>query len=147
VFPGLIAKQWCIDKERVYLTGHSDGGTVALALALLEETRQIPSAIAPSAAGFTGAEIATFSCPAPLPVMILHSANDTLFPGFGAEIAAWWAACNECDPTPSDPVGNGCLAYLNCANNVTTLYCEGNGAHPTWPALNESLIHFFSSAG
>jgi hypothetical protein len=37
--PHLIAKKWCIDESRIYLTGHSDGGTVALAIAILEETK------------------------------------------------------------------------------------------------------------
>ncbi len=61
--PRLIAKKWCVDEQRVYLTGHSDGGTVALALALLDETRHIPTAVAPSAAGFRRTDLETFSCP------------------------------------------------------------------------------------
>src|SRR6266850_1719507 len=28
--PGLIEKKWCIDKKRIFLTGHSDGGTTAM---------------------------------------------------------------------------------------------------------------------
>ena len=143
--PGLVAKKWCIDETRVYLTGHSDGGTVAFAIAILEETKPIPAAIAPSAAGFTKADLAEFKCRAPLPVMILHSAKDALFPGFGAEAAAWWAACNQCDPNPGRPGDNGCVAYPNCADGVTTLYCEGTEDHAKWPSLNPSLIKFFSS--
>lgn len=32
--PKLMAKKWCIDEDRIYLTGHSDGGTSAMAVAL-----------------------------------------------------------------------------------------------------------------
>lgn len=143
--PGLIAQKWCIDEKRVYLTGHSDGGAVASALAFLEQTAHLPAAIAPSAAGINGADLARYACPAPLPVMVMHSANDSLFPGFGAQAAAWWAACNKCDPTPSGPMGDGCVAYPNCAGGVVTLYCEGAGSHTTWPPLNQSIIKFFIS--
>lgn len=141
--PPLIAKKWCIDETRIYLTGHSDGGTVALASALMDRTKHISAAIAPSAAGFTKADLAEFKCRTPLPVMIMHSSEDTLFPGFGAEAAAWWAACNQCGRTPGVRTADGCVTYPNCARGVTTRYCEGTGPHADWPALNQSLIDFF----
>ena len=142
--PRLIAKKWCVDERRVYLTGHSDGGTVALALALLDETRHIPAAVAPSAAGFRQADLETFSCPEALPALIMHSADDHLFPGYGADTAAWLASCNECQPRSIDKDENGCMAYSGCtAANRKTIYCEGTGAHRHWPALNTALLSFF----
>ena len=141
--PRLIAKKWCVDERRVYLTGHSDGGTVALALALLDETRHIPTAVAPSAAGFRQADLETFSCPETLSALILHSAADHLFPGYGADTAAWLAACNECQSGSIDTDENGCMAYSGCAANRKTIYCEGTGAHRHWPALNTALLSFF----
>lgn len=30
--PDLVSKDWCIDQKRVYVTGHSDGGTVSVGL-------------------------------------------------------------------------------------------------------------------
>ncbi len=141
--PRLIAKKWCVDKERVYMTGHSDGGTVALALALLDETRHIPTAVAPSAAGFRRADLETFSCPETLPALIMHSANDHLFPGYGAETAAWLAACNQCRAGSVEKDENGCVAYSRCGANSKTIYCEGTGTHRQWPALNTALLSFF----
>jgi polyhydroxybutyrate depolymerase len=141
----LVANNWCIDESRIYLTGHSDGGTVALAIALLDRTRHIPAAIAPSAAGFTRKDLAEFNCPAPLPVMIMHSAKDELFPGFGTEAAAWWAACNQCDSTPQKAGDNGCVIFPNCAGGVTTQYCEGTEPHENWPALTQPIIDFFAA--
>ena len=141
--PRLIAKKWCVDERRVYLTGHSDGGTVAPALALLDETRHIPTAVAPSAAGFRRADLETFSCPETLSALILHSAADHLFPGYGADTAAWLAACNECQSGSIDTDENGCMAYSGCAANRKTIYCEGTGAHRHWPALNTALLSFF----
>ncbi len=141
--PRLIAKKWCVDERRVYLTGHSDGGTVALALALLDETRHIPTAVAPSAAGFRRTDLETFSCPERLSALVMHSANDHLFPGYGAETAAWLASCNKCRSRSVDRDENGCMAYSGCRTSSKTIYCEGTGTHRQWPALNTVLLSFF----
>ena len=145
--PQLIAKKWCIDEKRIYLTGHSDGGTVALALALLDETRQMPAAIALSAAGFTKADLDRFSCPDALPALILHSADDRLFPGFGAEIASWLAACNGCQEHAGEKDENECIAYSGCKAGGHTVYCEGTGSHIEWPSLNTALLSFLADTG
>ena len=139
--PGVIAKQWCIDQKRVYVTGHSDGGTAALALAVLDRTRHLPAAIAPSAAGWTGKDLEAYQCRDPLPVMVLHGKDDRLFPGWGAQTAAWWASCNHCDVTNTTTLDGGCVAYRNCA--AATLYCEGPGGHRDWPDLNRVMIELF----
>ena len=143
--PDLVAKKWCVDKRRVYLTGHSDGGTVSLALALLGETRHIPAAIAPSAAGFRQSDLETFPCPEDVPALIMHSADDRLFPGYGADVAHWLAACNECDMSPAEEDENGCISYTGCRTGGETVFCEGSGGHTRWPALNAKLLTFFLS--
>ena len=145
--PGLIAEKWCVDLDRIFLTGHSDGGTVAVALAVLDHTRHIPTAIAPSAAGFTAQDLGAFACPAPLSVMVMHSAEDRHFPGYGRQIADWWAACNRCEKQASPRRADGCRSYPNCAGGVRTLYCEGTGSHLEWPDLNPQLLAFFTGLG
>lgn len=142
--PGLVAKEWCIDEHRVYVTGHSDGGTASLMLSVLEKTKKVPAAIAPSAAGVTGKDLDAFQCPAPIPVMIMHSKNDSLFPSWGAQTSDWWAGCNRCDVTKTKPVKGGCRAYQGCVSGGATLYCEGTGSHREWPNLNRMMLEFFT---
>ncbi|MBS0180804.1 MAG: hypothetical protein JSS39_00240 [Nitrospira sp.] len=142
--PGLVAKEWCVDEHRLYVTGHSDGGTASLMLAVLEKTKKIPASIAPSAAGVTGKDLNAFQCPVPIPVMIMHSKNDSLFPGWGAQTSAWWAGCNRCDVTKTKSVEGGCRAYQGCAAGGATLYCEGTGSHRDWPNLNRVMLEFFA---
>ena len=142
--PGLVAKKWCIDEKRVSVTGHSDGGTASLALAVLDQTKQVPAAIAPSAAGWTGKDLEAYQCPAPIPVMVMHGAKDSLFPGWGAQTAAWWAGCNQCDTAKTKKVEGGCIAYQGCASGGATLYCEGAGSHRDWPNLNRLMIELFA---
>jgi len=144
--PRLIAKKWCIDDKRVFITGHSDGGTSAMALAFMTGTKHIPRAIAPSAAGVTYQDLHDRNCPEPLPVMIMHSSQDRHFPGYGLESAGWWAACNKCDPIP-EKLNNGCAAYSGCANGVKTWYCEGDKPHSQWPELSSTIIDFFVASG
>lgn len=142
--PGLVARKWCIDEKRVYVTGHSDGGTVALALAVLDRTKGLPAAIAPSAAGWTGKDLEAYRCRTPIPVMIMHSANDALFLGWGLQTAGWWAACNRCDVAKTKTIEGRCLAYQQCASGGATLYCEGTGSHREWPNLNRAMLEFFT---
>jgi hypothetical protein len=49
-----------------------------------------------SGAGVNGKDLAEYSCPEPLPVMVMHSRNDTVFPGYGAEAARWEVRPQEC---------------------------------------------------
>ncbi|RPH80333.1 MAG: hypothetical protein EHM80_05540 [Nitrospiraceae bacterium] len=144
--PGLIEQKWCVDHKRIVLTGHSDGGTVAMAIAFLDGTKHIPAAIAPSAAGIRGEDLRAYQCPAPLPVMLMHSGQDTLFPGYGKEAIQWWAVCNGCEATPPVKDADGCVTYKGCKNKVATRYCEGTGSHTTWPAKNKAIIEFFRSS-
>lgn len=146
--PVEIADRWCVDLRRVYATGHSDGGTVSTAIALLDETKGTLAGIAPSAAGFSRRDFETFKCPsAPLPVMVMHTKYDRLFPGWGADAAKWWAACNGCDMTkPPQPSGKGCAAYQSCAAGGATRYCEGEGSHGDWPGLEAEIVRFFASS-
>ena len=141
--PGLIEQKWCVEKKRIFLTGHSDGGTVAMAIAFLKGTRHIPTAIAPSAMGIRGEDLKEQSCPNPIPVMIMHSRQDSLFPGYGKEAIQWWAACNSCETASPVKDADGCVTYSGCKNNVTTRYCEGTGTHREWPGKNKAIIEFF----
>jgi len=143
--PGLIEKKWCIDHKRIFLTGHSDGGTVAMGIAFMNGTKHIPAAIAPSAMGIRGEDLKEYQCPTPLPIMVMHSNQDTLFPGYGKEAIKWWAACNGCDVAPPVKDEGGCVTYRDCKNKVTTRYCEGTGTHSKWPGNNKAIIDFFKS--
>lgn len=133
-----VAADWCVDPEQIVLTGHSDGGTVVSAVAFLDETRGMAAGIAPSAAGVRGADMASYSCPAPLAVMVMHPAEDRLFPGYGREMAHWWSQCNGCAPEPR-PDGP-CLEYVGCTEGGRTWYCEVDGGHASWPGLNQGIL-------
>ncbi|MGH8657518.1 MAG: hypothetical protein ACREV4_03275 [Gammaproteobacteria bacterium] len=145
--PRSVAQEWSIDEERIFLTGHSDGRTVAMGPALISGTKNMPAAIAPSAVGINKRDLSERDCPDPIPVMVMHSADDRLFPGYGAQSVEWWAECNGCDLKATETMDNGCVAYRGCANGVETLYCEGDRSHSKWPGLNSAILEFFVRSG
>lgn len=141
--PAAVKARWCVHPTRLYATGHSDGGTVATALAVLPDLPHVFAGIAPSAAGFRGEDLQAYACPAPTPVLILHNREDTHFPGYGRETARWWAACNRCDATPrSGP--DGCAEYAGCAAGSGVRYCEPPGPHAHWPEKQREIIDFLA---
>jgi len=129
--PQAVAARHCIDEARISLTGHSDGGTTATALAVMPDTPFRVASVVPSAAGFTGQDLEAFACPAPTPVMVFHGVEDRLFPGWGREASAWWARCNTCRGEELVPAAGTCRSYRNCT--APTYYCEGPQGHARWP--------------
>lgn len=143
--PAQIIDRWCINESQVFYTGHSDGGTVSNALAVMPELIFKPRAIAPSAMGMRGEDMQAYSCPQPTSVMLMHNKGDKHFPDFGAEVIDWWANCNQCsgEIVPSDH--QGCVQYTGCAGGVTTLFCQAEGGHNYWPGPAHDLLRFFSN--
>lgn len=138
--PAEVRARWCIDPERIYASGHSDGGTVSLALGALPEFRGTVNAIVVSGAGWQGADFIGRACPQPLPVMILHGADDSHFPGFGRDSARWWASCNACDTAVPAPDAQGCVRYHGCT--ADTVYCETPRSHWRWAGDAPAVVDF-----
>lgn len=142
--PALIAERWCIDPSRIYLSGSSDGGSVIYTMLLNDMMFPLPAAIAPFAAGASSKTLGGAPCmQQPMPVMILHNEDDTVFPGFGKDARDWWIACNGCNVTGGEPLADGCIPYGACREDAEVQYCEGTGGHGGWPDLNRSMIAFF----
>lgn len=137
--PALIAKTWCIDEEKIYLSGHSNGATASTALTILPKSPIDAAAIVISGAGWTKENFEQYKCPKPRPVMIMHSTNDQTFPGFGPHSANFWSKCNQCDGR-TERNSDGCMTYKSCT--AATLYCEGADRHVVWPKRNDAIINF-----
>ena len=142
--PSAVQGQWCVDSARIFATGHSDGGTVSTALAVLPDLPHPFAAIAPSAAGFRGEDLQAYPCPATTPVLILHNHDDAHFPGYGRESAHWWATCNGCSG-PAQPTADGCEEFTGCAAGGAVRYCEPPGDHARWPERQREIIDFLAA--
>ena len=140
--PDEVAADWCVDETRVYATGHSDGGTVAMALAARPEHRGRFDALVVSGAGWQARDFVPLACVPPTPVMILHGEEDGHFPGFGRESAARWSRCNAC-MREMEADAQGCRAYTGCA--AATVYCQTPGrGHWRWAGASQRVIGFLA---
>lgn len=144
--PGEVIEGWCIDPARVYATGHSDGGTVSTAIAALPRYRGRVGGIVASGMGWAQQDFDTAECPEPLPVMLLHGAQDSHFPGFGRAAARWWSACNRCtdagEPAVAGSTGEACHRYRGCSKE--TVYCEPERSHWRWAGEPRQVVDFLA---
>ncbi len=127
----------CIDKTRVFATGFSFGGAMAMALACTRAD------VFRGAAFFSGADL-TGSCPATLAKPIAYYASQASEDGGGLSPTSPitgekrqgdFAAVNGCTPEPSSTTfpGSGqphtCTNYKGCTAGHPTEYCVFNGPH------------------
>ncbi len=138
-----VAQTWCIDCDRTYLVGSSDGASVAWTIMLEGLMDPAPRAFAPFSAGVNASTLSSIDCPTvALSAMIMHNSGDRVFPGFGASARDWLVACDACDPA-GDPLPGGCVPYRGCRDGAEVLYCEGTGGHGSWQNRDDEIIAFF----
>lgn len=152
-----MIEQFNIDKNRIYVTGMSNGGLMSYRLAC--ELTEIISAIA--VVGASLSENLYFTCKPsrPIPVLLIMGMKDPLVPWdggylhFGAlklgkvisspDTARFWASHNQCstegkiqylpDVDPYDGTRVWRRRYTGCKDNAKVVfYGIENGGH-TWP--------------
>ena len=127
----------CIDESRVFATGFSFGGGMAMALACTRAD------VFRAVAFFSGADL-TGSCPTTLTKPIAYYASQASEDANGMDITnpmtgemkqAQFAAVNGCTPEPTStdfPAAGQphvCTNYQGCSAGHPTEYCVFNGAH------------------
>jgi poly(3-hydroxybutyrate) depolymerase len=127
----------CIDKTRLFATGFSFGGGMAMALACTRAD------VFRAVAFFSGADL-TNSCPTTLTKPIAYYASQasedsgglsTTSPITGERKQAQFAEVNGCMPEPSSTTfpaagqPHTCTNYKGCSTGHPTEYCVFNGPH------------------
>ena len=137
-----VAASWCVDPARVYYTGHSDGGSMTTILPFFHQAPV--AAVVPSAAGIEDVLTGSLPCANAVPSMVIHSADDEVFPepGHGIGAAEHWANCQGCTGLGA-PRADGCVPYVGCNESAEVLYCQTSGSHYSWYGLNASMLDFF----
>jgi polyhydroxybutyrate depolymerase len=146
----------CIDLDRVYGVGYSNGGMFAHRMAC--ELHERLAAVIPQH-GFLAKG---FNCAAPTEhqsILLIGGTNDRTVPISGAvssdgyyytpmvAVASEFAAAQGCSstaspyPTPADGLDKlVCAQHADCATGAEVVFCRWNGAHdyPSWG--NESVF-------
>lgn len=131
----------CLDTDRVYVTGLSQGGFMSSSIACAYADRV--AAIAPVAGLRNPAGCAPSR---PIPVLNFHGTADTIvsyapIPGFTAA----WAARNGCGPDPSttfvgeDDVATVDLVEYDCPADATVAHYRITGGGHSWPGSDLSV--------
>lgn len=129
-----VTERWCIDRSRIVLAGHSDGGLMAQGTLIKGHLSAMPiAAIVSSAAGIQQLDLASESCPAPRHITLLHPANDERFPGYGWGVAQWWARCFTCEQNMTEPAAGQCTDAPGCRAPGSVRFCKTTTSHAQYP--------------
>jgi polyhydroxybutyrate depolymerase len=127
-----ISAQYCINQDRIYATGISNGGFMSYRLAC-----DLADRIA--GIGPVAARIVTPSCEPsrPVPVIAMNGTDDLLV-GYAGGLASTqaWAAGNACSSDMQVVFDEGevtCVAYEDCAEAATVEFCSIEGGGHNWP--------------
>jgi polyhydroxybutyrate depolymerase len=136
----------CIDPERVYATGVSNGGGFAARLGC-EMSAQI-AAIAPVAGGYRS--LGPCNPDRPVAVLEIHGTSDPVVPydgkppdydGSVPRFLAGWAQRDGC-PQPAAPIfvapGTERFDWGPCAGGTEVLHLRLSGVGHTWPGGDDS---------
>ena len=143
-----LEAEYCIDPQRVYATGMSNGGFMSYRLAC--ELSDRIAAIAP-VAGVLGLSPALCRPSRPVPVLHFHGTADALVPYRGGsplvgtlgswfrsveETLTFWRAQNVCSARGEVFFQNGdasCTRFKDCAGFLQTGLCTIDQGGHTWP--------------
>lgn len=136
-----LAAEGCVDTQRVYATGFSNGGFLSHRLAC--EARNNFAAIA-SVAGTLGIDDCKPS--RPIPILHIHGQADPIVKFDGTPKYGWssvpatleqWVQINQCNPSRSQEVytkgAARCVRYEGCAQSSEVIFCRDEYAGHTWP--------------
>jgi len=137
-----VSNKLCVDAERVYATGMSNGAFLAHRLAC--EAADVFAAVAPVAGVVT---LTPEDCKPsrPISVMHFHGTEDTVvrYDGGGyaptmsvADSMALWVDRNGCDAEPEETFRKGnthCESYPGCRDGVDVTLCTVEGGGHCWP--------------
>lgn len=133
-----LERELCIDRNRVFATGMSNGGFMSFQLAC--EQSDTFAAVAPVA----GVDLSRPCAPAhPVSILNFHGLLDPVVPYFGFIFpSAWrgiddWAERDHCNGPPTEVVFDRgevvCRAALGCAHHTSVTSCRINFGGHTWP--------------
>lgn len=137
-----IEQRHCIDRDRVYSTGFSNGAYFSNLLGCTQSERF--AAVAPVA----GAGVRGECRPArPVPVIIHHGTADELISIERARASRdQWLAANGCNPSGDTLAGAPlCQRNTSCRGGAVVVYCEEDFAH-RWPPQATERIWTFLKA-
>ncbi|GCE30938.1 hydrolase [Dictyobacter alpinus] len=144
-----ITKDFCVDTQRVYATGFSNGGGMSGFVACQLSTRI--AAVAPIAGNYYPLQAGCYP-KRPVPLLEIHGSNDSTVPYNGISatvnpqwplppVLDWlhdWAQRNGCTKGPENFFHDGetsGLRWTNCRQDATIMHYRIEGGEHSIPAM------------
>jgi polyhydroxybutyrate depolymerase len=130
----------CVDAQRIFATGHSNGGFFTNALGC--QRGDVLRGIAPMSGG---QQQQASTCKGEVAVWISHGDNDNIVAtSYGTMTRDFWVRRNMCTATMSVPVmPSPCVEYQGCGAGSPVRYCEYPGDHNLMPNSAQTIWAFF----
>jgi len=145
-----VSKQYGVDPERIYVTGHSNGGFMSYRVA--NELSDIVTAIAPVAGVFVGAGLSPADSKAGAVALLdLHAADDNVvplrgIPGYSMSVdqgIAFWAKINGAAATPQTTNLGGKVRRVWAGSSPVVSVTVPSGGHAWLPGYTDEIMDFF----
>jgi polyhydroxybutyrate depolymerase len=127
-----VASRLCIDKQRIYSSGMSNGGYMSEHLAC--HAADLVAAVAPVSA--QGGNPGNCTPSRPVPMISFNGTEDPLVSYAGSQLTlAGWAERNSCKAGPRrEEVGGAyCDYWDSCAEDADVVHCTVPGMAHCWP--------------
>jgi polyhydroxybutyrate depolymerase len=137
-----LSEDYCVDPDRIYVNGLSNGGAMTYRLAC-----EIGDQIA--AVGMVaGAFVRNEPCelPRPIPVIAFHGTDDEIVPyeggGYFTSVESWaavWGERNGCASVPEELPAQGDvsgIAFADCESDAEVIFYTVDGGGHTWPGAS-----------
>lgn len=133
----------CIDRNRVFVTGFSLGGTFAANLGCWRG--DVFRAIAPVGAGGNPTVTPFTDCVGEVADWQAIGSTDDQHRGGSRLIRNYYRDINGCTGEELPTTPNGCVSYAECRADVPVHWCTYSGGH-AWPAMaTKGVWQFFDS--
>lgn len=145
-----LNKNYCIDTERVYSMGMSQGSAMTFLLACAPNSRI-------AAFGGVGATFYRPVCSksAPAPIIYFHGTKDKIVPinggktpstpvGPAMEAIEGWAKHNKCEGSPTEATNKDIttFSWSGCADDANIIYHRITDGGHTWPGADSTIAGF-----
>jgi polyhydroxybutyrate depolymerase len=131
-----LATNACIDEQRVFVLGYSNGAGLAYLVACERSERIAGIAIVSGRMGCSPTHAR--------PVILTHGVADaTIGYDQAVEAARAWAMKNSCQAPPPPTRGPGCVIASGCASPLTM--CTHAGGHEYDSSFTGAAVEFFKS--
>jgi polyhydroxybutyrate depolymerase len=136
-----LRKEYSVDPNRIYVAGHSNGGTMAYRLGIELDT--LVAGIGVSA-GLLPEQLAAVPARSPVTLVAVHGKSDTTVPHDGRSSSlsvplsvSTWASRDGCDPAPTDvaitPDKVVRRTYDGCKSGSTVILVTLTDLTHRWP--------------